>query len=165
MNGCLSVYLWCLVFSVVPKTSHWELTPRQSIEQECATRGRDAVIDGCVALLEGKPSGVDDTLVVALGGPTARRILSGESRAEPQVWTRVWALRGLLWVWDDRASVVLSSALTDRSWRVREMAIKVARRHLVGKHLASIAALQEDPVARVRTVAADATRRIAAAQA
>jgi HEAT repeat protein len=150
---------------MVAKASHWDLTPRQSIEQACASRGPEAVIDGCVSLLEGNWNGVDDTLIVALGGPPARRILSGQSRADPQVWIRVWALRGLLWVWDDRAGVVLSSALADRSWRVREMAIKVARRHLVGEYLATIAALQDDPTERVRTVATDAVRRIAAERA
>ena len=30
----------------------WELTPRQSVEAECQRRGKPAVVDGCVALLE-----------------------------------------------------------------------------------------------------------------
>jgi HEAT repeat protein len=147
------------------RASHWDLTPRRSIERECAVRGRDAVVDGCIAILEDNASEVDDTLIVALGGPAAHRILSGESRADPHVWKRVWAVRGLLWAWDDRACVSLGSALTDRSWRVREMAVKVARRHLVGEQLATIATLQDDPVARVRTVAVDAVQHIAAARA
>jgi hypothetical protein len=153
-----------LYFPLVPHGSHWELTPRQSIDRECARRGRAALVDGCIAVLEGNAHDVDDSLIVALGGPAAHRILTGESRADGGMWKRVWAVRGLLWAWDDRASEVLGSALTDGSWRVREMAVKVARRHLVGEQLATVAALQRDPVARVRAVAVDAVERIAAAR-
>ena len=145
--------------------SIWGLTPRQSIELESARRGRDAVIDGCIAMLEGNADGVDDTLIVALGGPPAHRILTGVSRADADLWKRVWATRGLLWAWDERATPALGSALADRSWRVREMAVKVVRRHLVGEYLPAVAALQTDPVARVRAVAADTVERVVAARA
>jgi hypothetical protein len=30
-------------------SSHWELTPRQSVEQECGRRGTAQVVAGCVA--------------------------------------------------------------------------------------------------------------------
>jgi hypothetical protein len=33
--------------------------------------------------------------------------------------------------WDDRAAVALGADLADQFWRVREMPVKVARRHLV----------------------------------
>jgi hypothetical protein len=33
--------------------------------------------------------------------------------------------------WDDRAAVALGAACADQSWRVREMGVKVARRHLM----------------------------------
>lgn len=145
--------------------SIWELTPRQSIELESARRGRDAVIAGCIAVLQGKDDRVDDTLIVALGGPAAHRILAGNSRADAVMWKRVWAARGLLWAWDDRATAALGLALVDPAWRVREMAVKVARRNLVGEQLAAVAALADDPVARVRAVAIDAVRRIASARA
>lgn len=81
------------------------------------------------------------------------------------MWKRVWAARGLLWAWDDRATAALGLALVDPAWRVREMAVKVARRNLVGEQLAAVAALADDPVARVRAVAIDAVRRIASARA
>jgi hypothetical protein len=116
--------------------------------------------DGCIALLTGDAVDVDGSLVVALGGPPADRLLSGESRADAQLWIRVWALRGLLWAWDDRATAALGGALTDPSWRMREMACKVARRHLVGEHVALLAVLNDDPAARVRAVAQDALLRI-----
>ncbi len=58
---------------MVPTTSGWELTPRQSIEIECARRGRDQVVAGCVALLQRHE--VDDNLVIALGGPMSQIVL------------------------------------------------------------------------------------------
>lgn len=131
----------------------WGMTPRQSIEWECAVRGRDGVIDGCIALLSSDSADLDADLLSALAGPAAERILSGESRADPRVWIRVWALRGLMWTWDARAVDVLAVALTDDSWRVREMALKVARRNLVGRCADVIAELRSDPSARVRATA------------
>jgi len=75
--------------------SHWGLTPRQSIEAECARRGRSAVVAGCAQLILGADT--DAALIVALGGPGARRILAGGPRADQRYWLRVWGIRGLLW--------------------------------------------------------------------
>jgi len=47
-------------------SSHWGMTPRQSVEQECGRRGRSSVVQGCVDLLNAES--VDDDLVLALGG-------------------------------------------------------------------------------------------------
>ena len=137
----------------MPSGRLWGMTPRQSIERECRIRGRDSVIDGCIALLDPGCRDIDGDLLTALAGPSARRILSGESRADPGLWTRVWALRGLLWVWDDRATDALGSALADDSWRVREMAGKVVRKHDVRRYAETIARLRTDPCPRVRAVA------------
>ena len=65
----------------------------------------------------------------------------------------MWGARGLLWAWDDSALDVLTKALTDEHWRVREMAAKVVARHLLGDALPVVAALRDDPVQRVRTAA------------
>jgi hypothetical protein len=146
-------------------SSLWGVTPRQSIELECARRGRDALIDGCIALLEGRDSEVDDGLVMALAGPTGHRVLTGESRADGAMWKRVWGTRGLLWAWEPRATAALDIGLADEAWRVREMAAKVARRHLVGDLIPRLVALQNDPVKRVRLVANDAVRQITDARA
>ena len=145
--------------------SIWELTPRQSIESECVRRGRSALVDGCIAILQGRADQVDDALIVALAGPAARPVLTGEFRGDGAMWKRVWAARGLLWAWEERAAGALGLALSDDAWRVREMAVKVARRHLVGEVLPSVAALQSDSVQRVRRAAADAVERIVTAQA
>jgi len=88
------------------------------------------VIAGCVDVLEGRD--VDDALVVALGGPPAEYVLSGREGGKSGYWPRVWAARGLLYVWDDDATPAVVRATTDQAWRVREMAAKVIARHGLG---------------------------------
>ena len=80
-------------------SASWGKTPRASIERECANRGKGAVVAGCIELLEGHD--VDAELVLAVGGPPARWVVTGESPGPPY-WWRVWALRGLLWAWGTR---------------------------------------------------------------
>jgi HEAT repeat protein len=143
-------------------TSRWGITPRESVEAECRRRGQDAVVEGCVCLLQGRPA--EPELIVALGGPPASWALTGE-QGGPDYWLRVWAARGLLWAWDPSAAPALIGAMSDPAWRVREMAAKVAARHLVGDALAAVQALQDDPVARVRAAAERAATRIVAAGA
>jgi HEAT repeat protein len=48
------------------------------------------------------------------------------------------------------------AALADEAWRVREMAAKVVARRRLGDALTAVAALQQDPVPRVRAAAARA---------
>jgi hypothetical protein len=139
------------------------VTPRESIAQECARRGSDAVVSGCIALLDGDDA--DPLLIVALGGPPARWVLTGE-RGGPDYWLRVWATRGLLWApWNDRALPAVARALDDEAWRVREMALKVVARHRLGDALDAVVARQDDPVARVRAAASRALVRLVAAGA
>jgi hypothetical protein len=146
----------------MPARSGWELTPRQSVEIECARRGREQVVDGCVALLRGRD--VDDTLIVALGGPVARVVLHDGPLQRNQYWRRVWGARGLLHAWDGRADSAIVEAMTDEHWRVREMAAKVVARHKVGAALDAVAALRGDPVPRVRAAAERAVLAITAAR-
>ena len=139
------------------RSSSWGRTPRESVEQECAHRGKAAVITGCVELLEGREA--DDELIRALGGPPANWTLSGEAPG-PSYWLRVWAARGLLWAWDDAALPSLMTACDDEAWRVREMALKVVARHRVGEALTTVARLADDPVPRVRAAAFRALVRL-----
>lgn len=132
--------------------------PRRSVEALAAQYGREAVVRGCLDLLAGRD--VEGQLVVGLGGPPARWAIQGGARG-PDYWLRVWALRGLLWLWDDVATHAVVAALGDESWRVREMAAKVVARHLVDPALSSVVALQQDPVARVRRAAERAVVRLA----
>jgi HEAT repeat protein len=112
------------------------------------------LINGCIGLIEGGDA--DGALIVALGGPYARRLLGGEPGNDQRYWFRVWGIRGLLWAWDDRALDAVVLALGDPAWRVREMAAKVSARHRLGDTLPALVELRDDPVPRVRAAAARA---------
>ena len=143
-------------------STHWGMSPRESIEHECEKRGYEEVVSGCMALLRGED--VDPTLILALGGPPARWVVEGGDGG-PDYWLRVWAARGLLWVWDDSALPAISMALRDAAWRVREMAARVAARHQLGEMLQELEHLLDDPSPRVRVAAERAVTRITAARA
>jgi hypothetical protein len=145
----------------VPARSRWELTPRQSVELECARRGHQQVVDGCVKLLRGLD--VDDNLIMALGGPAGRIVLDDGPAQRNQYWRRVWGARGLLYVFDDRAASAIIGALHDEHWRVREMAAKVIARHKIDAALAAVANLRDDPVPRVRSASERAVVMLTAA--
>ena len=138
-------------------------TPRQRVEAECVRRGRAAFVAGCVRLLEGDDS--DVRLIQLLGGNTAAWALDPAREPEQHYWFRVWAARGLLWVWQDTAQPAVRVALRDEAWRVREMAAKVIARHVVGDLLADVAPLRDDQVPRVREAATRAVMRITQANA
>lgn len=118
----------------------------------------DAVVAGCIDLLNGRD--VDADLVLALGGPPARWVVTGEPSG-PRYWLRVWAPRGLVYSWDDVAHPAVESALDDEAWRVREMALKVVARQRLAGSLATVAGLQEDPIPRVRGTSSRALMRLA----
>jgi HEAT repeats len=146
---------------MVPGRSHWELTPKQSIELECARRGQAQVVSGCVALLRGQD--VDDDLVVALGGPVALGVFDGGPKPVYLYWLRVWGARGLLHAYADQAEEAVIEALVDEHWRVREMAAKVIARYRIEAALAAVVELRDDPVPRVRAAADRAVMLLTAA--
>ena len=139
----------------MPVQSEWELTPRQSVEIECARRGTVQVVAGCIALLRGQD--VDDDFILALGGPGGHRVLDDGPEQRNQYWRRVWGARGLLYAWTDVAEDAVLAALADEHWRVREMAAKVVVKRRIGAAMDPVAALRSDPVPRVRAAAERAT--------
>ena len=73
----------------------------------------------------------------------------------------MWAARGLLWVWDDRAQPAIEEAFADPAWRVRESAAKVAAKHRLGEMLPGLERLRDhDPNHRVIAAAERAIGRI-----
>lgn len=116
---------------------------------------------GLLNLLAGH--GVKGHFVFGLGGPPARWALDGGDASGPDYWLRVWALRGLLWLWDPVATSGVVKALADDAWRVREMAAKVTARHLLDEALPALLHLRDDSVARVRAAAARAVIRVTSA--
>jgi hypothetical protein len=136
---------------VVPRRSHWELTPKQSIDLECARRGQAQLVRGCVALL--RRQDVDDDLVIALGGPGARTVLDSGPKPTYLYWLQVWGARGLLHAYTDQAQDAVIEALGDEHWRVREMAAKVIAKYRIGAAFDPVTALRADRVPRVRAAA------------
>lgn len=132
--------------------------PRRSIDGLAGRYGRRAVVLACLDLLAGRH--VNGEILVGLGGPPARWAIHGGAPG-PDYWLRVWALRGLLWLWDDVATSSVVASLGDDSWRVREMGAKVVARHLLDPALPSVVDLQQDSVARVRQAAERAAVRLA----
>jgi HEAT repeat protein len=133
----------------------WDMTPRQSVEQECARRGEADVVAACVALLAGGDA--DRPFIFAIGGPAAESVLGPHPRRDQRYFLRVWAARALLYAWHDDAQQAVLTALTDESWRVREMAAKVVAKRKIGDALPVVAGMSADPVPRVRAAAARAT--------
>lgn len=114
-------------------------------------------MDGCIRLLE--HGEVDAPFLLALSGPGGQKFLDGDEHGDTY-WLRVWALRGLLWVCDDKATAVVVGAVDDEHWRVREMALRVVARHRLDAALDATARRREDSVERVRQAAARALVRL-----
>jgi hypothetical protein len=138
-------------------SSHWAKTPQQSVQDECTRRGVASVVAGCVDLLNDKPA--DDELVLALGGPPADWVRTGDPSGPPY-WLRVWAARGLLYAWDVSARPAVLKALHDDAWRVREMALKVVALHRLQAASEHVDELRSDPSARVRAAASRTSRAL-----
>jgi HEAT repeat protein len=117
---------------------------------------------GCIDLLEGRE--VDDGLVLALGGGPAEYVLEGHEGGKEGYWPRVWAARGLLHAWDDRATTAIIRAAADNAWRVREMAAKVVARYRIDDALNAMVDLRNDKVPRVRSAAGRAVAALTAAR-
>jgi hypothetical protein len=139
------------------EASHWAKTPRQSVAEICAGRGVAAVVAGWGDLLNGGPA--DKDLILALGGPPAHWVRTGEPSGPPY-WLRVWAARGLLYAWDDSAEAAVLTALADDAWRVREMALKVVARHRLHAASQRVGELRNDPSARVRAAETRTTKAL-----
>jgi hypothetical protein len=138
-------------------------SPRARVVAECLTRGKEALVSGCAALLDGRADEVDDSLVLVLGGESARYILGGFEGGKDGYWPRVWAARGLMYAWDELAADAVICATGDHSWRVREMAAKVIGRHRVADAYHAVDRLRGDGVPRVRA-AAERTIKILTAE-
>lgn len=113
----------------------------------------------CIALLEGS---TDLRLLASVAGAGADKYADGAVH-DDIYWFRVWALRGLLWAWDPRATAQVCAATTDEAWRVREMAAKLVARHVVSEAFTAVANLRNDPIPRVRLAAERAVARLSAA--
>jgi len=140
-------------------SSHWGMTPKQSVLFECERRSPGAVVRDCVAILTGRSP--DAEFLRVIGGPSAEIILEGRAGGLKGYWPQVWAARGLLHVWNDTATEAIIGTTTHESWRVREMAAKVIARHHVTPAIDVVVVLLDDENARVRSAASRAFRVVA----
>ncbi|WP_426565562.1 HEAT repeat domain-containing protein [Angustibacter sp. McL0619] len=136
------------------------LAPRARVELARDELGQGVLLSWSAGLLGGSVRYDDPTRphLTWLGGPHAAWLLKlSPVQAEPQdYWARAWGGRALLYVWDDAAPELVPAvlaALVDPSWRVREMAAKVAARREVGQAGEALLPLADDEVPRVRAAA------------
>ncbi|GAA1478495.1 hypothetical protein GCM10009623_29410 [Nocardioides aestuarii] len=132
--------------------------PVHDLIVELAERlGPDEFTARCVALLQGEPR--EDHLDV-LPWLTGHDWSDGEPVRDPASWKdhwlRTWGARGLLHVWDDRATDAVVAGLGDEDWRPAEMCLKVAAAHDVAGTGDGAAALADHPLPRVRAASARA---------
>jgi hypothetical protein len=139
--------------------------PRVWVEQAEREFGTEEVLDWCTGLLDGADPMVSRHPLTWIGGRPGAALpgnLTGARGAMFEHWSRVWAARAMRYCWadgtpaGDGAAAALVGALTDPSWRVREMAAKVAGLREVGAGADRLAALLHDGVPRVRAAAAHA---------
>ena len=116
--------------------------PRDLVAGAVDLYGRARVIEWCEALLAGDTFDLDPSWpeIAWLGGTVGWA----------PYWARTWGARGLLHVGPPSHPDVLLNALGDESWRVREMSLKVIRRHGLDDPAARVDRLVDDPVERVR---------------
>ncbi len=130
--------------------------PRQLVAQAVEIYGEPAVVDACLALLDGEIRyqrlAIDLTY---LGGAGAKaRLARGDLTDHGQAhWPRVWGARGLRYAWLPYAEPGIVRALADPAWRVREMAAKVVALHECGSAAESLEPLVSGEPARVQVAA------------
>jgi HEAT repeats len=131
--------------------------PRDLLAEAERDYGIHAVIDMCLALLDGHTD--YDLLPLPLsylGGAHAVAQLDRGTNlaARGQAhWPRVWAARALRYVWLPYAEPGVVAALPDPAWRVREMAAKVVTQRELGSAAEALVPLLTDGTPRVRVAA------------
>lgn len=119
--------------------------PKELVTEAAERFGRRQVVEWCEGLLTGS-IGDDDPAhpdIAWLGGTIGWAAY----------WARVWGARGLLHIGPPEHPSIVLSALDDESWRVREMCLKVVRRHGLDDPTGRVDRLADDPVERVRVQA------------
>ncbi|MGO4597794.1 HEAT repeat domain-containing protein [Terrabacter sp. 2RAF25] len=133
-------------------------TPGERARAAADALGDDVLTRWCADLLTGRAEWGDAQLpdIGWVGGRAVNGWGSPDHLdVETLYWSRVWAARTLLYVWDDRCGADVVAGLDDPAWRVREMCAKVAARWEVG----------DAGEACARLVAGDDTPRVRAAAA
>jgi HEAT repeat protein len=119
--------------------------------------GIHAVVDMCLALLDGNTDYELLPLPLSyLGGAHAVSALERDPQLAARgqdFWPRVWAARGLRYVWLSYAEPGVVAALPDPAWRVREMAAKVVAQRELASAADALVPLLTGGTPRVRVAA------------
>jgi len=133
------------------------LSPANRILELAELIGEAETARWCAGLLDGSTRHDDRGRppMTWLGGRHAAGLLRREDfEARGQdYWPRVWAARGLMYVWRPDAEVAILTGLRDPAWRVREVCAKVARRRGLVAAERRLERLLDDPNHRVRVAA------------
>src|SRR3989442_11307509 len=137
-----------------PNSTEIELPPRRRVFLLATRMGEQGVVDWCRELLNGAVAYNDRRRpsITWLGGRHAAGELR-RGRVEDRgqdYWPRVWAARGLMYVWRPDAEVAILTGLRDPAWRVREACARVARRRGLVAAERRLERLLDDPNHRVR---------------
>lgn len=117
------------------------------------------MMDRCVRLYREMDWGDEPELMSYLAGRAGPRWVQLGFGTQGY-FVRTWALRAMLYAWDESASTTVIDALEDEHWRPREMALKVVAKRLVGGDIDAVARLRDDPVPRVQAAARRALGRL-----
>ena len=133
-------------------------TPGDRARAAADALGDDVLTQWCADLLAGRAVWGDPDLP-DIGWVGGRAVDSWGSPDrlddDTRYWSRVWAARTLLYVWDDACTSDVVAGLADPAWRVREMCAKVSARWEVAAAADACAALVvRDELPRVRAAAA-----------
>jgi hypothetical protein len=127
----------------VPPTVH--ALPKDLAARAALLFGREGVVAWCEELLAARASDDDERWphITWLGGTIGWA----------DYWARTWGARGLLHIGPPVRPGIVLDALGDSAWRVREMSLKVIRRHGLDDPTGRIDRLVDDPSERVRVQA------------
>jgi hypothetical protein len=121
--------------------------------------GQRGLMDRCVRLYREMDWGDEPELMSYLAGRAGPRWVQLGFGTQAY-FVRTWALRAMLYAWDESASTTVIDALDDEHWRPREMALKVVAKRLVDGDVDAVARLREDPNPRVQGAASRALDRL-----
>jgi HEAT repeat protein len=125
-----------------------DVSPKDLLASLASEIGEVEAALACADLLAADDPAEQSEILLFLGGSAGRSMLDG-GRWKPY-WARVWAARGLLYVWTEAAAPVVVRRLADEHWRVAEMCVKVAAKRDIGEAGPGVAALSAHELPRVR---------------
>ena len=133
--------------------------PSMLVGLAAARWGQRGLMDRCVRLYREMDWGDEPELMSFVAGAAGPRWVELGFGTQ-SYFVRTWALRAMLYAWDDSASATVIDALEDEHWRPREMAMKVVAKRRVDGDIDAVARLQDDPVPRVQAAARRALDRL-----